>query len=261
MRAIKMLKNVLVGLSFVVGLSQMAAAQTGAGTYTGTYSGADNGSMTVTIDQNGAVNCALTSAAGNGRFTGAGGVISQSPFIFTCDHHDFPNYLSVSGNGKPGGTLTGQYLVAATGTSTSKQGNFSVTASSTGGGNSGQLSPQSISGLWYDPAFNGTGFNFLVADNGFMATYYGRSAGGGLLWLISTDIPTGPVQVNTRYTLIMGNTTAGTFSSPAYEMANWGQLDVTFSSCTRATATLSGKDGVQQLNLQRLGGVAGISAC
>ena len=256
----KGMRRALLGIGLAIGVSQMAVAQTGAGTYTGTYSGADHGTITVTIDQNGAVSCSLKSNAGNGTYTGRGGVTRPDPFIFGCSNQDFPYYLNLSGNGTPGGTLTGQFVSAASVNSQTMQGNFTVKASG-GSGNTSQLSPQSISGLWYDPAFNGTGFNFLATDTSLIVTYYGRSSNGGLFWLISTEAPSGPFQANTEYTTTLGNTTAGSFSSPAYEMANWGQLKVKFSSCTSATATLSGRDGVQQLNLQRLGGVGGASGC
>ncbi|MBB6578022.1 hypothetical protein HNP33_002090 [Comamonas odontotermitis] len=261
MRVIKFLKSAFVGLSLAVGISQFAAAQVGAGTYTGTYSGADRGSISITIDQYGAVSCTLSSAAGNGTYTGKGGVVSQSPFIFTCDQHNFPNYLSVTGNGTAGETLSGQYLVRATTSTSSLQGNFSVSFSGSGNGGSNTLSPQAISGLWYDPAFSGTGFNFLAANNGFFATYYGRDAGGSPLWLISIEVPVGSLKTNTEYTTVLGTTINGTFSSPSYQVAEWGQLTVKFDSCTSAKATLSGKDGTQNLNLQRLGGIAGVTGC
>ncbi|QIL80514.1 hypothetical protein G7047_11820 [Diaphorobacter sp. HDW4A] len=218
--------------------------------------------MSLTVDQNGAVSCTLSSAAGNGKYSGKGGIISQSPFIVSCNYSDFPGYLSLSGSGTPGGTLTGQYLISPTINSQSMQGNFTVSASgSSGGGASNQLSPKAITGLWYDPAYNGTGFNFLMTDANFIATYYGRNSSGGLLWLISTEAPSAPLQTGTEYALTLGATTAGTFSTPAYQMANWGHLNITFTSCTTAKATLNGLDGVQYLNLQRLGNVGGVGTC
>ena len=261
--AIGTLKKVVLGVGLAVGLAHIASAQT----YTGTYSGADNGSITINIDQNGAVSCSLSSAAGNGSYSGNGGVIQQTPsLVFTCEHHDFPNYLSISGNNVRGAdTLSGQYITSATTTSASKQGNFTATRSAAGGGGGGstsnQLSPQAITGLWYDPASNGTGFNLIAADNGFFATYYGRNAAGGPLWLISTEVPTGTLQANTQYTTILGMTTQGSFSQPAYAVATWGQLDITFQNCKRATATLSGQDGVQRFNLERLTNIAGSPGC
>ena len=259
MGAIASFKQVAIGLGLAVGLAQAASAQT----YVGTYSGADNGSITINIDANGAVTCNLSSAAGNGNYSGQGGVIQETPSrVFTCDHSDFPGYLSVSGNNvRSADTLTGQYATAATANSSIKQGSFTAKISTGGGVNTGQLSPQAISGEWYDPAYNGSGFNFLVAVNGFFAHYYGRSAKGEMLWLVTTEVPAGNLKTNTKYTLMLGTTNSGTFAKPTLDLAHWGQLDITFSSCTNATATLSGKDGVQNLNLQRLGAIGGVSGC
>ena len=260
MGAIASFKQVALGLGLAVGLAQAASAQT----YTGTYTGADNGNITISIDGNGAVTCNLSSNTGMGNYSGKGGVLRQKPtMVFTCDHHDFPNYLSVSGNNVQTGDdgLEGTYTMAANVNSDIKQGGFTVKRSNGGGVTTGQLTPAAISGLWYDPASNGTGFNFIAADNGFFATYYGRSAGGQPLWLISTEVPAGALKTGTQYTTILGATTAGTFSQPAFQVETWGKLDITFSSCTRATATLSGKDGTQRLNLQRLTNIGGVSGC
>ena len=51
MAAIKMCSKWVLGLGLATGLAQVASAQT----YVGTYSGADNGSITINIDANGAV--------------------------------------------------------------------------------------------------------------------------------------------------------------------------------------------------------------
>ena len=68
MDAIATIKNTVLGLGLAVGLAQAVSAQT----YVGTYSGADNGSITISIDGNGAVSCNLSSAAGNGNYSGQG---------------------------------------------------------------------------------------------------------------------------------------------------------------------------------------------
>ena len=167
MGATAALNKAVLGLGLVIGVAQAASAQT----YVGTYSGADNGNITIQIDANGAVSCSLASAAGNGNYAGKGGVVQQTPsLVFTCDHNDFPNYLSVSGNNvRSADTLTGQYATAATGSGDIKQGSFTAKKSAGGGdGGATSLSPPAISGLWYDPASNGTGFNFIAAENGFL---------------------------------------------------------------------------------------------
>ena len=257
------LRNVLLSVGLVAGAAHFAlAAQPGAGTYSGTYAGADHGSVTVTIDEHGAVSCELASATGKGRRNGVGAITSQSEyeFIFSCDTPASPDYMHIGGGGPPGGELTGGFDWGVPGRET-LSGNFKLNSYAPGTAGSQLLSPQAISGLWYDPASDGTGFNLIAAENGLFATYYGRSAAGAPLWLISTEVPVGALKKGVQYTTILGATTAGTFAAPAYEVANWGQLDISFSSCSTATATLSGKDGVQKFNLKRLTTIAGVSGC
>ena len=279
MNAWNALKNTVLGLGLALGLAHMAMALPGVGTYSGPYSGklvnntTDNGTATVVVAPDGAVQCAIASATGRGTITGTGkarqavtifGEVLEGRMFFNCSHETYPGYITISGgqtNEK--GVLTGLVLTATTDGTTQMVANLSLPPS--GGGTAPQpatpLSPQAITGLWYDPASNGTGFNLIAADNGFFATYYGRNAAGGPLWLISTEVPTGTLQTNTLYTTTLGATTAGTFSQPAYAVETWGQLDITFQSCSRATATLSGKDGVQYLQLERLTTITGAGGC
>src|SRR5258708_32140538 len=82
------------------------------------------------------------------------------------------------------------------------------------------------------------------------------------LWLAG-DI--GPTQITrgTAFTLNMSQTSGGSFLVPAPSSTNtkWGTLTLNFSSCTAATATLSGNDGSVNLNLQQLAGVVNLSGC
>lgn len=254
-------KRLALGLGMALGLAVTANAQT----YTGSYIGGDRGNITIHIDPNGGVSCSLQSTAGNGAVTGFGKVVEPIPNrLFMCDNFGSPDVLTLSGGYHPQDSdmMVGKYVWATGSSNGSKYGTFTTRISNVDGdATTTVLSPQAISGLWYDPAYNGVGFNFLVADNGFFATYYGRSIDGGLLWLITTEVPTGTLKTGFRYRMVLGHTTAGTFSTPEFELADWGTLEVTFSSCTRATATLFGKDGAQQLNLQRLGAIAGVSGC
>ena len=277
MRAFNGLKKFLLGLGLVLGLVQSAAALTGVGTYKGTYSGKyntvtqqgttsvpDNGTVTIEVEQNGTVTCTVSSSLGFGTFSAKGKATFGKNLSILCLQQSFPNYLTVDSIiKKEDGLLSGLIMLVPDAKGPQFSGSYTATLSSGTVDHPSQdpLNAATITGLWYDPAYNGTGFNFLVTDGGFFATYYGRTAASGLLWLISTEVPAGNLKTNTPYTMVLGNTTAGSFSQPAFEVANWGQVEVTFSTCTRATATLSGKDGVQKLNLQRLGGVAGIPTC
>jgi hypothetical protein len=120
--------------------------------------------------------------------------------------------------------------------------------------------PQTMTGLWYDPKYSGSGFNFMFSGAGLIVTYYGWDATGNRLWLTS-DITTTSITTNSTVDFDMSENTGGTFSSPLHNVASWGKLSLSFSSCTSATGTLVGKDGTQYLSLQMLVGVISSDAC
>jgi uncharacterized repeat protein (TIGR02543 family) len=121
------------------------------------------------------------------------------------------------------------------------------------------LTSQEITGDWYDPAYNGSGFNIIQTTQGLLLFYYGWDNAGHRLWLIS-DI--GPKQVNSGTPLVLNmnqtNTNTGRFLTPAAPstLTVWGKLTITFGAGNNtASATLSGKDGTVGLSLMRLDGM------
>lgn len=108
-------------------------------------------------------------------------------------------------------------------------------------------------GLWYDLAYTGSGFNFVMSSVGLIVTYYGWDAAHNRLWLTS-DL--GPVTITPGlpFALNMNQTADGSFATPAPPSTNsvWGTVTLNFASCTVAKATLSGKDGTVDLNLRQL---------
>ena len=50
------------------------------------------------------------------------------------------------------------------------------------------LNDLGMNGLFYDPNNPGHGFNFLVHSGGFTVYYYGHTAGGERLWLMSETL-------------------------------------------------------------------------
>jgi hypothetical protein len=120
----------------------------------------------------------------------------------------------------------------------------------------GMTDTPSVNGAWYDPAYTGSGFNMLMTGSGLSLFYYGWDSSGRRLWLVS-DI--GPAQITpgTPITLTMSETNGGIFQAPANPstLSPWGTLQLDFSSCTQAAATLSGNDGKVALDLQMLAGV------
>jgi hypothetical protein len=122
------------------------------------------------------------------------------------------------------------------------------------------LSPQAITGAWYDPAYTGSGFNTLMTDAGLLLYYYGWDKDGNRLWLMSN--PFGPTQIvpGAPITITLVQTNGGKFLTPAIPgtYTTWGTLTINFAAGgATAIATLSGKDGDVALDLRRLIGIAG----
>jgi hypothetical protein len=121
-----------------------------------------------------------------------------------------------------------------------------------------------VTGDWYDPGYNGSGFNILTATQGLTLFYYGWDSEGNRLWLVS-DIGPRQIALGTSITLNMSQTNGGYYITPANPstLSSWGTLQINFSTCTQGTATLTGQDGstVTLGNLQMIAGVRGAPGC
>jgi len=114
-------------------------------------------------------------------------------------------------------------------------------------------------GLYYDPGKDGEGYNFVTTPAGTIIYFYGSDQFGNRLWLISDLIP-GDFGPGSVIEVTMFESTGGTFGSPvpsARALSVWGTLNVDFSACDSAEATLNGVDGVKVSQLIKLAGSAG----
>jgi hypothetical protein len=121
----------------------------------------------------------------------------------------------------------------------------------------GMTSDASVTGAWYDRAADGSGFNLLMTDTGLLVYYYGWDKDGNRLWL-SAGIDPAEIGPGASITMNLVETNGGSFLTPANPdtQSDWGTLQLDFSSCTQATATLTGNDGTVDLgNLVMLVGV------
>ncbi len=118
------------------------------------------------------------------------------------------------------------------------------------------INSMALTGLWYDPNYAGSGFNFTEATAGLIVTYYGWDKNGKRLWLIS-EIGPSQILLGQSITLNLIQTMDGTYSAPAPPSTSspWGQLMLTFTTCTTATATLAGSDGDLTESLTLLAGL------
>jgi hypothetical protein len=117
------------------------------------------------------------------------------------------------------------------------------------------------SGLWYDPAKDGEGFNIISGEPGTVIYYYGSNDEGERLWLISDVLSNG---INDGSTLKgkLYEATGGDFYHPepsASALREWGTLEATFDSCNKANILLQGSDGSKTAQAIKLAGVSGSS--
>lgn len=127
-----------------------------------------------------------------------------------------------------------------------------------------------ISGTWYDPAYDGSGFNVAEFSNGLFVYFYGyKSSGDGVAqWLITeSGIPT-PIEKGKPYSVklvsgFVGNgasfTTKPTSKSSGTEA--WGEMTLTFNSCATGIAVLKKRDGQLTIthNIIRLASLSGLT--
>ncbi len=111
-----------------------------------------------------------------------------------------------------------------------------------------------VTGSWYDPATSGQGFVLHPIDDKRTAfSFYGFENDGKPLWLTGVaenELETGHTQEVTMYVTSGGN--FGNFSRDDITEKPWGTMDITFNTCSKATAEFDGIDGQQTLNMVRL---------
>ena len=180
-----------------------------------------------------------------------------SSYFGSCDPELSPGFMIPVSLGK---LLDGHYVVDWSYFPDQISGTFDVAASSLVTMNESITNAAGVSGLWYDPVYSGSGFDFKMLESGLLVTYFGWDAVGNRLWLVS-DIGPKVLEWNTPVVLNMNDTVGGVFNSPLHNVVQWGSLTLDFSTCDAATASLVGKDGIQNLNLRLLTHIAGQPGC
>jgi hypothetical protein len=120
----------------------------------------------------------------------------------------------------------------------------------------------SVSGAWMDPKTDGQGWSFYATPQGFVGTFFGYSDNGENLWLATENL-VDDLQLGEPVTFDLLYGADGSFGSPVNpeNMDFWGQATITFESCNEATAEISGVDGTESHNLQRIVGLIGVPEC
>jgi hypothetical protein len=231
------------------------------GTYTGIYQGGDNGTVTIVVKDDSTLTCDFYSSVTATHYASSGTVRSTSPFVLDCQSAAGTSYLwTASSNNSSSVGISVSGLWGADIGDQEPSGTFTAYYASTNQDPAGSYVYASYSGLWYDPSFSGSGFNFMTAGQSLLVTYYGWDKTGQRMWLTS-EIGPATITNGTPITLKMSYTTGGTFGNPQNNHADWGTLTLNFTNCRSADATLSGLDGTQSLKLSQLAGVIASPGC
>ncbi len=117
-----------------------------------------------------------------------------------------------------------------------------------------------VTGSWFDPATAGQGFVLHpVDDNTTVISFYGFEDDGKPLWLtgVAGDmLETGYTTEVKMYIASGGN--FGFFTPDQISEEPWGTLNITFNTCSKATAEFDGLSGQQTMNMVRLAGLKGM---
>jgi hypothetical protein len=112
-----------------------------------------------------------------------------------------------------------------------------------------------LAGLWYDPAFDGEGFNMLVTANNWVIYYYGWRSNGQRLWILSESV-TDPISFGQSQTLDMWMGESGVFAQPNPDLTMWGEMTIIFDTCTSGRVHMQGDDGTKMANIVKLAGIS-----
>ena len=119
--------------------------------------------------------------------------------------------------------------------------------------------PFDYSGPWFDPTLDGEGYLIFQTTAGWLIYYFGYSAEGEFLWLISNLVKLDELILGEPFELSMLIGTPGTFDepTPSSELTPYGTLSVRFDTCTSGQFILDGLDGKKTSNVIKIVGVDG----
>lgn len=115
-----------------------------------------------------------------------------------------------------------------------------------------------MNGLFFDPNNSGHGFNFVAHALGLTAYYYGHTATGERLWLVS-EVFGGDLEFGMTFELEMYEVVSGMFGQPQLPLTTWGTIVINLADCDTGHASLSGLDGTLEMDFVRLTAMPGIS--
>ena len=114
-----------------------------------------------------------------------------------------------------------------------------------------------LNGLFYDPDNPGHGFNFVVHRYGLTVYYFGHTANGERLWLVSENHE-GDLEYGEPVLVDLLEVSNGTYGVPELPATAWGTLELLLTDCDSGRAELVGADGSLTIDFVRLSGLPGI---
>jgi hypothetical protein len=117
------------------------------------------------------------------------------------------------------------------------------------------------SGPWFDPDLDGEGYLVFNTPVGWLVYYFGYSASGDRLWLVSDIVEVGEPVLGQDYEFSMLVGTPGSFEmpTPSANLEIWGTLWINLTNCAAGVFTMDGGDGMKVSNVQKIVGIEGVS--
>ncbi len=134
------------------------------------------------------------------------------------------------------------YYLVTSGFDSGEAGNFNNAVFGPGAvfAGPGIFTLASLTGGWFDPNFNGAGFNIVAADLGIVFTFYGY-LNGEQRWLI-TNVISNEIRIGEQVTATLRIGDGGQLNNPgAANVVTFGTLFFELIDCTNAIATIDGE--------------------
>jgi hypothetical protein len=121
--------------------------------------------------------------------------------------------------------------------------------------------PGDFSGPWFDPTLDGEGYLIYKTPVGWLIYYFGYSADGQRLWLVSNlvDIESLVFGQTYEFSMLVGEPGSFELPTPSSALTSWGILQILLTDCVTGVFTLDGVDGVKVSNVVKVIGVEGAS--
>ena len=114
-----------------------------------------------------------------------------------------------------------------------------------------------FSGPWFDPDSDGEGFLVFNTPAGWLIYYFGYSADGDRLWLVSNLLVIENLEFGREYTFNMLVGTPGSFDmpTPSDQLEDWGTLKMSLDDCGSGLFMLDGADGMKDYDAVKIVGI------